>query len=518
MLFSKLRNKIKNSQHKHSNGSIRHNNIDIKQKESNEKGNVIVSTAVQSNKDFLIEFFKNSSDVIFYDFESDSDPKTFIVYIDGLVNKEVLNRDVITPLITSQKDHSFRANTYVSNVKETKWMSEVVDEILCGKTAMFIEGFDASLILDVKGWEQRAVEQPDIESVIRGPKEGFVESIGVNISLLRRKIKNNNLVFESLKLGKQTKTDIAVAYIHGIVNRAVLTEVRRRINSIDTDSILESGYIEQYIEDNTASLFSTVGNTQKPDVAAAKLLEGRVAVLCDGTPHVLTMPFLFTENIQTSEDYYIRSYLATLLRILRVTALLISVLLPSLYVALSTFHQEMIPTVLLISMAGAREGIPLPAIAEAFIMGVLYELLRESGTRLPRAIGPAISIVGALVIGEAAVNAGLVSAPMVIITAITAVTSFVIPAFTEMMVVYRLFLLSLGGMMGLYGIICGIYIIVAQAVSLRSFGVPYVSGLAPFSASDMKDFILRIPLFLMKKRPTSITKENVKRQGNIRRE
>lgn len=474
-----------------------------------------ISTKVEENKNFLIKKFKNSNDVVYHDFQTYSDMKAMLVYIDGLVDKEILNRDVLTPLMMGLEEKDIKKSVHVSNIKEVKMMSEVTDEILDGNAVIFIEGSHTFFVLDSKSWEKRAVAEPASESVIRGPKEGFVESLRVNTSLLRRKVKNNNLVFEGLKKGKQTKTDIAIAYIDNIVNKDVLAEVRRRINRIDTDSILESGYIEQFIEDSSSSLFPTVGNTQKPDVAAAKLLEGRVGIFCDGTPHVLTVPCLFIENLQTSEDYYIRPALATALRIFRLLALIISIMLPALYVALTTYHQEMIPTVLLISMAGAREGIPLPALAEALIMTVLFELLRESGTRLPRAIGSAISIVGALVLGEAAVNAGLVSAPMVIIIATTAVSSFIIPALTEVMTLFRLIFLLLGGIMGLYGITCGMFIIVVQAVSLRSFGIPYASAIAPFSASDIKDFLFRIPLKLMKTRPQSIVRRNVNRQGNI---
>lgn len=480
-----------------------------------DKTNVL--TKLEDAKAFLTKNFKNSSDVVYYEFEAQSGIRALIVYISGLVNKEILNRDVVTPFITNAKEEDIKKSIFVSYISETQKMSDIINQILDGNTAMFVEGLDKYFIIESKGWEKRAIEQPDAELVIRGPREGFVESIIVNMSLLRRKIKNNNLVFESMNLGKQTKTNIAIAYIDGIANKEVLKEVRGRLNSIDTDSILESGYIEQYIEDSPLSLFTTVGNSQKPDVIAAKILEGRSAIFCDGTPHVLTVPHLFVENIQTGEDYYIRPFIATLLRGIRVLALLISVLLPSLYVALQTFNQEMIPTALLITMSGAREGIPFPALAEAFLMIVIFELLRESGTRLPRAIGSAVSIVGALVIGDAAVNAGIVSSPMVMVVAITAVASFIVPSLTEIMTIYRFILLLLGGVMGIYGIACGVFIMVVQTVSLRSFGIPYTSPMAPFDAESMKDYIIRFPLWSMKRRPQSIVKGNEKRRGSIRR-
>jgi len=480
-----------------------------------------VFTSVAANKTSLEYTFKKSGDVLFNEFATLSGVKFLIVCIDGLVNKETLRRDVINPFITKSEelqanmllDSKILKSLIAANIVETKKMSAVIDDIINGNAAMFVDGVDTALLIDSRGWENRAVAEPDTESVIRGPREGFIENIKTNTSLLRRKIKNPNLVFENITLGKQTKTNIAIAYLDGIVNQAVLSEVKRRINKIDTDSILETGYIEQFIEDSPFSPLATIANTQKPDIVAAKILEGRVAIFCDGTPHVLTVPHLFIETLQTSEDYYNRPFMAAIWRMLRVLALLVSILVPGLYVALQTYHQEMIPTILLLRMAGSISDIPFPAGAEMFIMSIFYELLRESGIRLPRAVGSAISIVGGLVVGESAVNAGLVSAPVVIVIAIAGVSGFIIPALAEAVVMYRFFFLIAGTVMGLYGIVCGIFIVVMQAVSLRSFGVPYTSPLSPSSQGVLKDFIIRFPLWLMKKRPEAIVKDNDQRRG-----
>jgi len=481
-----------------------------------------VFTAIAANKSFLEEAFKKSGDVTFNEFATFSGVKVLIVYIDGLVNKDTLGRDVIDSFIMKSKE--LQANTHLdskilknliaaASVTETKTMSVVIDDILNGYAAMFVDKVDTALLIESKGWAKRAVAEPDTESVIRGPREGFIEDIRTNTSLLRRKIKNPGLIFENFIIGKQTKTDIAIAYIDGIVNQAVLGEVRRRLNKIDTDSILETGYIEQFIEDSPFSSLATVANTQKPDIVAGKILEGRVAIFCDGTPHALTVPHLFIETLQTSEDYYMRPLIASVWRLLRILALLISILIPSLYVALQTYHQEMIPTILLLRMAGSISDIPFPAGAEMFIMIIFYELLRESGIRLPRAVGSAISIVGALIVGEGAVNAGLVSAPVVIVMAFAGVAGFVVPALSEVVMIYRLLFLIAGTVMGLYGIVCGIFIVVIHAVSLRSFGVPYTSSLAPSDQGIFKDFILRFPLWAMRKRPAAIEKDNQQRRG-----
>lgn len=486
-----------------------------------EASEIFMTTA--ENKNFIEKTFKQSSDITFFEFATISGIKILIIYIEGLVNKEVIGRDIINSLITKSKElqpnkltdpKSLKGLVAAANVLESKKMNDVIDKILNGFTAMFVEGITTAILIDSKGWTKRAVAEPDTESVIRGPREGFIENIRTNTSLLRRKIKNPNLVFENLSLGKQTKTNVAIAYIDGIVNQPVLDEVRRRLNKIDTDSILETGYIEQFIEDSPFSLIATIANTQKPDILAARMLEGRVAIFCDGTPHVLSVPHLFLEELQTSEDYYMRPFMASAWRIIRILALFISIFVPGLYVALQTYHQEMIPTILLLRIAGSTSDIPFPAGAEAFIMLIFYEFLRESGIRLPRAVGSAISIVGALIIGESAVTAGLVSGPIVIVIAITGVAGFIVPAFSEAIMIYRFLFLLAGTVMGLYGMVCGLIMLVMFAVSLRSFGVPYTSPLTPSDQGLFKDLFLRFPLWAMKQRPDAIVQDNKQRREN----
>ncbi len=481
-----------------------------------------VFPVVEDNRAFLKTALHDSADIVFRDFASYSGDKALMVYVRGLVNKELLDRDVIQTFtanfeqIKTKSDfdrYEIRKLFAVASLADTRYLSEALEAILDGNTAIFIEGLDTAFLVDVKSWDKRAVAEPDTEAVIRGPREGFIETVSVNLTLLRRKLKTPGLVFEKYTLGKQTRTLVYVAYIDGIVNQEVLQEVKTRLQRIDTDSILETGYIEQFIEESWLSPLATVGQTQKPDVVAAKLLEGRVAIFCDGTPHALTIPNLFVEAVQTPEDYYMRPWLATILRLIRVIAVFVGIFAPGAYVALQTYHQEMLPTVLLLRMAGSMEGVPFPAAMETFIMILFYELLRESGTRLPRPIGSAVSIVGALIIGEGAVSAGLVSATTVIVIALTAVASFIVPALTEVMTVYRFFFLLLGGVMGLYGITCGIFLVLTQAVSLRSFGIPYTSSIAPMNRSGLKDFFPRFPLPAMKLRPPFLAKANVRRRG-----
>jgi spore germination protein KA len=384
--------------------------------------------------------------------------------------------------------------------------------ILSGKAALFIDGYDTVLLIEAQGFSSRNVTEPDTESVVRGPREGFNENIEVNTGLIRRKVINSNLLFEKFTLGKQTHTKIRIAYIAGIANEKIVEEVKKRLQKIDIDAILESGYIEQLIEDHPYSIFPTVGNSEKPDIIAAKLLEGKVAILCDGTPFVLSVPYLFIENLQVSEDYYSRPYFASAIRLLRLLALFLTVATPALYVALTSYHHAMIPTILLTSMAAAEEAIAFPVLIETLLIGTAFEILREAGVRLPRPVGSAISIVGALIIGEAAVQASLVSAPMVIAMALTGISSFIVPSVNDAVVLSRLFFVLMAGVLGLYGMLISFLIILTHMCSLRSFGTPYLTPHAPIIFREWKDTLIRAPLWRMNLRPQSTTWQHQSRR------
>jgi len=462
---------------------------------------------IQQCEKLLKTIFGKSTDIVLSSFIS-ANGLVLMAYVDGLVNKDLIDRDIVMPL----KDKSFNGNipaALFTPCQEVMDIDFTVGEILNGNVAVFYGDSGKAFIVDFKQWDKRAVEPPESEAVLRGPREGFNENFRTNTSLIRRKIKTPKLIIENLSLGRQTNTMIALAYIDGIVNKDVLAEVRLRLSEIDTDAILESGYIEQYLDRNFLSLISTVGETQKPDILAAKILEGRVGIICDGSPHVLTVPRLFIENLQTGDDYYERAVAGTFMRLIRFLALFISVLIPGLFVAITTYHQEMIPTVFLSTITSSVEKTPLPVGAEVFFLTIMFELLKESGTRLPRAIGSAVSIVGALIIGDAAVSAGIVSAPVVIVVALTAVCSFVLPSLDEFITIYRLVLLFLGGTMGLIGVASGVTVIMAQVLSIESFGVPIF---AARSKEEAKDSLVRFPLWTMKYRPLSIAKDNKRRQ------
>ena len=476
-----------------------------------------LSTSLKSNLELLRQILGTSSDLIFREFLISNSREAALVFIDGMVDEETLNESILQPLMFDSRqvasrqavahaDIEFFHKTLlaVGEVKNSSGLADLVQGCLSGKTILLVDDSSHALIINTQGWQTRMISEPMTEAVVRGPREGFTENLRTNITMLRRKIKSPALTLESLVLGEESRTDLCVAYIKGVANPGLVREIKDRLQRIDTDAILESGYIEQFIEDNPFSPFSTIGNSEKPDVIAAKILEGRAAIFVDGTPFVLTAPLLFIEGFQSAEDYYSRPFYASIIRLLRFVAFIIGVLAPALYVALSSFHQELIPTALLLTMASAREGVPFPAVLEALIMGVIFEILREAGVRLPRPVGQAISIVGALVIGQSAVSAGLIGAPMVIVVSLTAIASFVIPAHIDIQSILRLLALLFASVLGIFGIAVVILLTLIHLSALRSFGVPYLSPLTPLSPGDLKDTFIRAPLWAMDRRPRTI--------------
>lgn len=387
--------------------------------------------------------------------------------------------------------------------------------ILSGNTVLLFDGFSSGYFVGTKGWHDRGVNEPSTQTVVRGPREGFSEPLHINISLIRRKIKDVRLRVEKMVIGEVTNTDVAIVYIEGLADPDILQELRQRLDRIEIDGILESGYIEELIQDSTVSPFPTVYNTERPDTVAGNLLEGRIAILVDGTPFVLLIPAIFVQFFQASEDYYHRFDFG-LIRSLRLISFLLGLLLPAFYIAITTFHQEMIPTLLLISLAAQVEGIPFPAFFEALIMEVTFEILREAGIRMPRAVGSAISIVGALVLGDAAVNAGLVSPAMVIVVSLTAISNFVTPSFNMSISIriLRFGFMILAATFGLLGITLGVIAVVLHLCQLSSFGVPYTTPLSPFVMKDNKDTLFRFPIWGMYSRPRYVGRSSSIRENN----
>lgn len=490
-----------------------------------------ISTEVSTVLNDINTTMGNSSDIVTRKFKTGKDGliEIGIAYTDGLADKTFVQDFVMEPLMTDLRMTQLNLDVIKSTdlfelirdfnlvsceMKEIANLKQLYTHLLSGDTIILIGGYSKGIAVSSRGMEGRGVQEPSSQTVVRGPKDSFSETLRTNTSLIRRRIKYTDLWIETLPIGKRTQTDVSILYIKDIANEKIVNEVRNRIKRIEIDAILESGYIEEMIQDETYTIFPTIYNTERPDAACAALLEGRIVIMVDGTPFVLIAPAVFVQFFQSSEDYYQRADISTLMRGLRFFCLFLALLTPSAYVAVTTFHQEMLPTRLLISLAAQREGIPFPAIVEAIMMEITFEILREAGVRMPRAVGSAISIVGALVLGQAAVEAGIVSAAMVIIVSLTAISSFVCPSYNMAIAIriLRFIFMLLAASFGLFGIIIGLIIMVAHLTSIRSFGVPYLSPMAPFIGADQKDVFFRVPLWRMSTRPRFISQMDIARE------
>jgi spore germination protein KA len=490
---------------------------------TNQSNNTVKLTdSLDNNINVFKELFKDNQTVIYREFQNRiiDNVKCCIIYTDGMVNKQLVDEHIILSIMEMDLKDSItpvnildilmRKVIISGDVKKINDVNEMATSMTYGDTLLLVDTVSEVLIIDTKGWPVRAIEEPSSEKVVRGSKEGFTESIMSNLTMIRKRIRVPELKAVFKEVGTRTKTKICVCYIEGVAQDKILKELMKRLDKIDIDSVLESEYIEEYIKDSPFSLFKTIGNTESPDVLSGKLLEGRIAILCDGTPFVLTLPFLFVEYFLVYEDYYNNYIYSTFNRWLRMIALFLGISIPAIYVGIVAFHQELIPTSLFLSISAARKGIPLPTVVEALVMLTGFSLLREAGIRLPEPIGQAISIVGALVLGEAAVNARIISAPMVIVIAATGISSFLIPKMLGVFIMARLVLLILASILGLYGYIFGIMGLLLYLMSLRSFGVPYMLYATVISVEDLKDTAARVPWFLMNYRPKLIAKDRLR--------
>ncbi|MFH5184024.1 spore germination protein [Paenibacillus sp. TAB 01] len=480
-----------------------------------------LSGDLQHNLNVLQSIYTECPDIVFRPFVIHGKKQAALIYFEGLSNCEEMNENVLAPLMSENSADIqeikgiVEQRLSIAKVNYVQAVDECVKHISLGYTLLLIDGFDQGILLALMKFEKRSVEEPTAESVVRGPREGFTETLYVNTSILRRKIRSPLMKFKTLKIGRYTQTDVSIAYILGLAEEQLLEEVRNRLMRIDIDGVMDSGNIEEFIEDASFSPFPQIISTERPDVAASALLEGRVVILTEGSPFALIAPVTIFSLMQASEDYYERFLLGTVIRWMRFLLLGVSLMLPSIYVALLAFHQEMIPTTLLISIAASREQIPFPAIVEALLMEITFEALREAGIRLPKQIGSAVSIVGALIIGDAAVSAGLVSPPMVMVVAFTGIASFTSGRYNAAGAfrILRFPLIILAGSLGLLGVMWGLILIVIHLCTLRSFGVPYLSGLAPGMRNEWKDMLVRAPIWSLKKRPKFSSDDNPVRQS-----
>jgi spore germination protein KA len=381
-----------------------------------------------------------------------------------------------------------------------------------GDTVFLLDGYSEALIISSKGWQSRSITEPESTKVIRGPREGFTESILVNLSMVRRKIGTPELKFRFRSIGERTHTKTCICYIEGLASDKILRELEKRISGIKIDGILDSGMIQELIKDAPFSPFETVGASERPDVVASKLLEGRIALFVDGSPFVLTVPFVIVENVNVNEDYYTNYLISSINRLLRAATAMATITIPAIFLSIVNFHQEMIPTPLLLSLSAARHDVPIPSVASLFIMLFIFDILREATTRMPVHISQAISIIGTIILGQAAVEARLVSAPVLIVTALTGITTLINMNFIGSSVIFRYFLLFCAYLLGIYGFILGLIVIYLHVMSIRSFGVPYTLGSTKVMNHDGQDIWVRVPWWTMTLRPKVIGARNLVRQ------
>ena len=440
----------------------------------------------------------------------------YIAYLDMMSDRAMIDQTVMSWLIRADwtKAQHSPADHWFDRLKDSGMLTadfeicdcigEAAGALLGGDTALFMDGYDQALIISTKGFPGRGVSAADTEVVVQGAKEAFSESLRVNTALVRRRIRDPGLKIKQTKAGRRSQTDIAFLYVEDIVRPAILEEVERRVARIDIDAITDSGALEQLIEVNWLSPFPQAQLTERPDKAAAAILEGRIAVVVDNTPFVMIVPVTLNSFFQSSEDYYNRWQTMSLARVVRYAAALMAAALPGFYLAVDLFHPSMLPLLMITKMAEARQSAPLPAFAEVLIMDAAFELLREASVRLPAAAGGAIGIVGGLIIGQAAVEAGLASPIVVVIAALTGVSAFSIPsvALANGFRLIKYLIMGLSAAFGLLGFCVGMLFWLTHTASLRSFGVPYLSPYAGAKdASDLKDSLFRLPLFMMNKRP-----------------
>lgn len=466
-----------------------------------------------------------SDDIIQRDFLIGKEIRATLFLVDGLADSDSIEEDVIRPLIYFTDVARYHNKTefikYLetevvtfSELKKEKSLEKAMVPFFSGETILVIDGIKELILLETRQFNERSISEPESEIVIRGPRDGFIETLHTNIVQVRRRVRDPNLIVQFGVLGRRSKSDFAILYLKGIANEQHIKEMRYRISCIDNDQIIDTGTMEQLIEDNVLSFFPQILRTERVDKTVMALMNGQVVVFHDGSPFSLMAPVTFHMLFRSPEDYYDRYYVGSLVRSLRYVSAFFATFLPAIYIAMVSYHQGMIPTALALSIAGSREGVPFPAFIEALIMEVTFELLREAGVRLPRAVGQTIGIVGGLVIGDAAVRAEIVSPIMVIVVAITAIASFTIPDYnvsTTLRILRFIMMLSAAGF-GLYGIVIVYILINIHLVGLKSFGTYYTSPFAPYRFNEWKDLIFRAPLSVLKDRFSEIKPKDDKKQ------
>ena len=463
----------------------------------------------------ILNKLHNSADVVCREIKV-ADKNANVVFVQDITDFAIINEFILEPLTKVGKvekgvflpEFLMKEVLLGREVKMAEDITDAIDELLKGKVMLIIENVPQIILIDAAKFVVRAITEPPTSTVLQGPREGFNESIKNNISLIRRRLSTPDLVIKNKKLGRRTKTLVSIVYLESIVKKDTIKAIEKKLDSIDIDGVLDSNYIAQFLQLNPNSIFKQVGTTEKPDIAVAKMLEGRVAILVDGSPLVLTLPFLVFENFQSSEDYYTNHHHGTFVRWIRLIGVAFAIFLPGTFVALQLFHYGIVPIKFLVTIANTTQGLPFTPLIEMLFIILLFELLNEASLRMPKYLGMAMSIIGALILGDTAVSAGLISPPAVMIVALSSMTSFTVADLSNQISLLRLANIVLGAVFGLFGILLGIVWLISYMASLDSYGTPFLAPMVPYIKSDMQDFLNVRPRVEMVHNPISIPNKN----------
>ena len=455
-----------------------------------------------------------AEDILSYPFQTADGVDCAIFYADGIVNKELLGDLVARPLsaVSLQNDGGrveiISKTVRFPELKQTQNLQDCVKEILDGNSILLVNGVDTAWVVGAKLLPVRAIMEPPTDVAVKGPREGFVEDVKTNMALVRKRLKTPDLQFETLKVGKRSETTVVVCWLDGTSNAEVKKEICEKIQNIQIDVLPDSSYISAFLASKPHSIFRSVGTTEKPDVFTAKIAEGRVGILVDGSPIALTAPYVLTEDLQTGEDYFVSPFLASIFRILRFTALFVATLLPAFYVSAQLFKMQLLPLGLMLTIASSVRELPLSPALEMFVVLFLLETLKEASIRMPKYVGMSLSVVGALVLGETAVSAGFLSTPAIIVVAFSGICLYTVPDFVETGSVLRWLFLIVAGCLGPFGIVLLSAFLLCYLCTRDCFGMPLFAPFAPLSKHDLHDSIIKYDMQSLRTRPQFLQSKN----------
>lgn len=467
----------------------------------------------ETTRNIFVDDFKDCSDFLIREVVVQGDRGLFMV-MDGLIDSLQLSQMVTKPILSSKlrydspTEHLELIKKEIVGsleINEAETLEDCYYFLMSGFALFYLEGTSKLLVFGIQGWDKRSTDEPGNEAMVRGAKECFVEAVNDNKALLRKRLKTHHLKFKQIKLGKLAPTPVVIAYVDNVVDMETVKEIEDRLYKSNLNTVLDYGCLNPFVDTDVSSFFSTVGNTERPDTFASKLLEGRVGIMVEGSPFAMYTPYLFSDSFSSLDDYDNPPFYSSFIRLLKYFSFVLSLFLPGAYVAVGTFHQELIPTNLLYIVASSEATTPFPLMLEAIMIHILYEIMREAGLRLPKTIGHAVSIIGAIVIGEATVSAGIIGAPMLVVVAVTAIASYVVYPLYESVAVLRIIFIIIGGLTGIYGIMLGVGVLFVNICTINAYGVPYSAPLSPLTVKSLGDTLFSQGWKKLAKRNVAVT-------------